>query len=562
MLRLIALLLASLLVWDAAAATLTVGGQRVILGGQSILLGGPAGGGTPGGTLALRDMPAGMIVQREAGATSARVHYRVGYSGAAPSAVQVRVLGFRTGAVVTDWSDLVGLSCAAGECIGRLATPQGGPYRFSVRDKYNAGTILDGAGAYGVGELVVHAGQSENAVILSGVFAGSENAAYLAGEPYLVAMYTTLGWSPVDRSAAGAWSGGTVAGGSGDTAYNQNASGYLAFGRKLSAQLGGIPVGIIPRWKGGAAFSEIFEPGGSYYNAFWPDSLAVPAFANQPAGTYGDIAHFVFSQGGTDAGSSFAVASAWGGKLLAFYRRLVLGGGSGVTPWLNGIRGPGQLGFYVEQLKSEDQTWTTLIRDQAAQFVADMQAAGGRKVETLASFVDLPSNGVDLTLGGGSALLPWLPVGRVYQTVLWGAGQASFSGRGATIASVARTSSTTVRITVAHDVGTALTNDTGAGVGASVTGFAFSAAGDLSSPIAPTSVVISGASTVDASFPTALPASVYVGYQRAARVDNTHALYGNEVLPFYNPGPPALGSSGSGSLGLPVRPTPAVLVTP
>lgn len=531
----------------AAPTPLTVNGVPVLVNG-TLLSVSPAAG-APGGALTLADFPAGAIIQRAPASTVANTYMRVSYTGTPLSGMQVQVVGYRSPyTIAVDWTDVSGLTCASGSCVGRLSVPQGGPYRARYRDKYVTGTVVEGTSPWGVGIVVVYAGQSDNLPLWGGSFwSGAEASRYLAGEQYLGAMFTDVGWSPLDRTAPGTWAGGTAASGSGNSPTNQSASSQEVFARLLSAANGGIPVGLVPRWNGGTQFHDLFEVGGTYYG--WWASLATPGFQNQPSGIYGDVEQFYLSQGGSDANTS-SDAAAWPGKLAAFYSTFL--GWTGRTA--------AQQGFFVEAIKGGTQTYNDTIRQAQLQFVATQKAAGA-KVETFGTMTDLPAGTVDLSLGTDT-FASVLPMARIVQTGLWATGHATFSGRGAKATAAVRSGSTVV-VTVTHDAGTALLNGSGSGVTGAVTGFAFSNNSDLSAPLTPTSVAISSTNQVTATFASAPAGPVYVGYMRTNQPVITNALYDNAVVAATNPGPMIAGQAASGgTLGLPVQPTLGVLTAP
>lgn len=146
--------------FDSAAATLSDSSGNsatATLHGTCYTLGGPNLTTAPINIDSTSVPIWGHVFNRDIGATSKNVTMTGTYKGS-PSGIQGRVVNYKTGAVITDWSDCTYPS--KGVWNWQRSVNQGGPYRFEVRDKVTTTNIQRSDRPWNVGIVIFVAGHS------------------------------------------------------------------------------------------------------------------------------------------------------------------------------------------------------------------------------------------------------------------------------------------------------------------------------------------------------------------------------------------------------------------
>ena len=359
------------------------------------------------GSIALSDLENNRVYQRSG--TSKSITVTGTYAGS-PTAIQARIVQHGTSTEVVTWTTIVA-SPSGGTFSGALSVPQGGWYNVQVRFSNDTGIVSNGSNKFGVGIVVLCAGQSNMSYWgTTGTNSSPALAAKQTGSAY---PSTTGSWSPLGTTE----------------------QGHAAFANALISAYS-IPVGILNYAAAGAAVTS------------WDDAAdglvqnAVKAVSD--AG--GAVEYILWAQGEAEALSGMAKAT-YKTHLASVISTLRAGISNGSTrprlPFLAGTLGR-------ENYSGVTDATMAAIREAIQEVIAD-----GTETYIGASALDVYSDNVHYT-GAGYAVF----AGRFAQTVKYICGTESYH-RGPYITSAAIVDVTHTDVNISHRGGTDFTPTSG-----------------------------------------------------------------------------------------------------
>ncbi len=526
---------------------LSSGGRFMLAGSGSFLL--ASGITSSPTTMALVDFAtsgnAEPIVQRKAGLTTGDVPVLFTYTGAAPSHPQARVVKAAGGVVVKDWTTLTAISANGTTGLGTLeGVPQGAGYLLQLRDGIDptdGNTAADGATAWGVGVVVMIAGQSNpRGMLEAGSYvttipgtATTEYDYYTAGN-VAGAIFDEAGWHVP--------SNGSLEPNGNTPNLSSNVYSFLRLvSQRLEALHGeAVPVGLIP-WAYSNQGIEQFYGAGTYYRLFTndgtdPGSVDI-GLASPRNVSAGDFEIIIWHQGEANASDSSATYQT---RLQTLYQSYL----TYVAPFGRTAAdlyfAPSMLGNYGPSAVPAIQN----IRQAIFDFEAYADANGWPCVQIGLNCIDqVRVDGLHMNEASYKRSMK-----RVIQSVLYFTGCASFSGRGPELDVTPTRAGLEVTFDVIHEGGTGLVL---ADSGAAPSGFtATNGTGALS----PTVALVNGNTQIKLTFSGGTTFPVSIQYMAGENPDTTNCIYDNVTYPT------GVAAGEQEALGLPLLPTAGVVI--
>lgn len=517
---------------------------------------------------------AGTEVQPDGGYADVPVLFS--YTGGAPVSPQARVVAANGGAVILDWTALTGVQVNDASKTG-LSTLPGVPigckYLLQMRDTAQPSiTITNGTRKWGVGVVIVVAGQSNMVGTLSGGGVYNEAIPGMGvGETEFFAdsrsaqTYFSISGFTTSYTTTGAGGQGTL-GGSVDSGSTGAAAFVRLVSQGLSAKYGKkVPVcAAIWAW-GDTGLGEMMLPSGTTKAVVYSNTGTTSNNIGwkSPLGyTPGDFEGIVLHQGEKEAG---AITRPTRTQALSDYYNFMLGMvvGHGRTA-SNLFFLPAVLGLYGDNgvVNCPD---IENVRGAVYDLAGPTSTANGwTRVHPGWNCIDLDPASADGGNQGlhfvGTAARPYQKWSnrRMAQAVLKELGCTTFSGMGPKITSVVRAGDVAT-VTVAHEGGSTLVARNSAN---QLSGWYANTAADFSGTDIVVTATIASGTTVTVTFPAGTQYPCYLKYMggkpgtyQSTHPDVTNPLYDDAKYP-------AGADSREQFTGLPLQPTPdAIKVT-
>jgi hypothetical protein len=432
-------------------------------------------------TVTLTELPSRRIYQRNP--TSATVPLSGTYTGS-PGAIEARVVDATTGDQVVAWTT-VASSLTGGTWSGSLSIPQGGWHRIQLRPQISSTGIRSATGSFGVGDIWMLAGQSQQALMTTATASAptpDDKTVYFDG----------AFWSPPGDASGAATTG--VADFSSDFSFefgpSTTGNGGIRFMNLMRSNTG-VPQAVIQAALTGTAISDWEETDPAYLAAVSKLTAA------------GRIAGLLWHQGGT--GITYISRTSYKTRL------------TNLRTAFEGVAPIGRFGVLplIHRIEPTDPDYDTQETRRAHyEYIAENPST-----INLGWDPALPlSDNVHPTAGGLEKIAY-----NYAHALLYNMGVVATNNLGPTITGVTR-SGATLTLTVQHKSGTSLKINSGT----QATGFQVYLRGatqDDATALAISSVAL-GTDTITITLASDPGSAVDVYYQYG-RFDNTSPIYDN-----------------------------------